>query len=243
MKFTALGLFKIISSALTIFPRMFECADKFIPFTPYLFVSFMIFSILTAAYIWVCHSLTNMVTPRFLDFFKWYTHIDILWKFYQNHIGTSAPNWLRYDHYAPDSQIWYRPIFALKALTYEIYSSWIIQNYFYCIDNISQDQILFSFSTDKDRRTDSRIRRKNTAQPRRESTRASLRFPRMFECPDKFIPFTPYLFIYCMIFLNFDGSLHFGLPLLNQHGDPQFFSHFFKWYTHIDICENFIKII
>ena len=36
-------------------------------------------------------------------------------------------------------------------------------------------QILFSFSTDKDRRTDSRIRRKNTAQPRRESNpRASL---------------------------------------------------------------------
>ena len=30
-------------------------------------------------------------------------------------------------------------------------------------------QILFSFSTDKDRRTDSRVRRKNTAQPRRES--------------------------------------------------------------------------
>ena len=28
---------------------------------------------------------------------------------------------------------------------------------------------LFSFSSDKDRRTDSRIRRKNTAQPRRES--------------------------------------------------------------------------
>ena len=43
MKFTALGLFKIISSALTIFPRMFECPDKFIPFTPYLFVSCMIF--------------------------------------------------------------------------------------------------------------------------------------------------------------------------------------------------------
>ena len=35
-------------------------------------------------------------------------------------------------------------------------------------------QILFSFSTDKDRRTDSRIRRKNTAQPRRES---NPRFP------------------------------------------------------------------
>ena len=30
---------------------------------------------------------------------------------------------------------------------------------------------LFSFSSDKDRRTDSRIRRKNTAQPRRESHR------------------------------------------------------------------------
>ena len=31
------------------------------------------------------------------------------------------------------------------------------------------DRILFSFSSDKDRRTDSRIRRKNTAQPRRWS--------------------------------------------------------------------------
>ena len=66
-------------------------------------------------------------------------------------------------------------------------------------------------------------------------------FPRMFECPDKFIPFTPYLFVSCMIFLNFDGSLLFGLPLHNQHGDPQFFSHFFKWYTHIDILWKFYK--
>ena len=37
-------------------------------------------------------------------------------------------------------------------------------------------QILFSFSTDKDRRTDSRIRRKNTAQPRRESNPRSCEF-------------------------------------------------------------------
>ena len=50
----------------------------------------------------------------------------------------------------------------------------------------------------------------------------------MFECPNKFIAFTPYLFVSVVIFLDFDGSLHFGLPLLNQHGDPQFFSHFFK---------------
>ena len=35
-----------------------------------------------------------------------------------------------------------------------------------CIKKEDWDQILFSFSTDKDRRTDSRIRRKNTAQPR-----------------------------------------------------------------------------
>ena len=53
-------------------------------------------------------------------------------------------------------------------------------------------------------------------------------FPRMFERADKFIPFTPYLFVSFMIFLKFDGSLHFGLPLLNQHGYPQFFLHFFK---------------
>ena len=36
-------------------------------------------------------------------------------------------------------------------------------------EDIERHQILFSFSSDKDRRTDSRIRRKNTAQPRRES--------------------------------------------------------------------------
>ena len=51
-------------------------------------------------------------------------------------------------------------------------------------------------------------------------------FPKMFERADKFIAFTPYLFVAFMIFLNFDGSLHFGLPLFNQHGDPQFFRMF-----------------
>ena len=38
------------------------------------------------------------------------------------------------------------------------------------------NQILFSFSSDKDRRTDNRIRRKNTAQPRRESNPGSCEF-------------------------------------------------------------------
>ena len=38
------------------------------------------------------------------------------------------------------------------------------------------NQILFSFSSDKDRRTDSRIRRKDTAQPRRESNPGSCEF-------------------------------------------------------------------
>ena len=41
---------------------------------------------------------------------------------------------------------------------------------------IIPNQILFSFSSDKDRRTDSRIRRKNTAQPRRESNPGSCEF-------------------------------------------------------------------
>ena len=53
------------------FPRMFERADKFIPFTPYLFLAFPdFFSIVMAAYIWVCHSLTNMVTPSFFRIFS-----------------------------------------------------------------------------------------------------------------------------------------------------------------------------
>ena len=38
---------------------------------------------------------------------------------------------------------------------------------------IIPNQSLFSFSSDKDRRADSRIRRKNTAQPRRESNPGS----------------------------------------------------------------------
>ena len=46
---------------------------------------------------------------------------------------------------------------------------------------------------------------------------------RMFERADKFIAFTPYHFVALTIFLNCNGSLHFGLPLLIQHGDPQFF--------------------
>ena len=50
----------------------------------------------------------------------------------------------------------------------------------------------------------------------------------MFERADKFIAFTPYHIVAFTTFLNYDGSLHFGLPLLIQHGDPQVFSHFFK---------------
>ena len=53
-------------------------------------------------------------------------------------------------------------------------------------------------------------------------------FSRMIERADRFIAFTPYHIVAFTIFLNCDSSLHFGLPLLNQHGDPQFFSHFFK---------------
>ena len=65
-------------------------------------------------------------------------------------------------------------------------------------------------------------------------------FPRMFECADKFIPFTRYLFVNFMIFLNFDDSLHFGLPLNNQHGDPQFFFAFFQM---IYPYRHFVKIL
>ena len=57
----------------------------------------------------------------------------------------------------------------------------------------------------------------------------------MFECGDKFIAFTPYNFVPFTIFLNSDGSLHFGLQLLNQHGNPNFFAFFFQIYTHMDI--------
>ena len=64
-------------------------------------------------------------------------------------------------------------------------------------------------------------------------------FSRMFERADKFIAFTPYHFVAFTIFLICDGSLHFGLPLLNQHGDPQFFSHFFSNDKPIKtFCEN-----
>ena len=66
-------------------------------------------------------------------------------------------------------------------------------------------------------------------------------FSRMFERAEKIIASTPYHFVPLTIFLNWDGSLHFGLPLLIQHGDPQFFSHFFKQYTNIDIFWNFYK--
>ena len=68
-------------------------------------------------------------------------------------------------------------------------------------------------------------------------------FPKMFECAEKFIPFTPYLFVSFMIFVNFYGSLHFGLPLCNQHGDPQFFRIFSNDIPIYTFCENFIKII
>ena len=43
------------------------------------------------------------------------------------------------------------------------------------------------------------------------------------ERADIFIAFTPYHIVPFTILLNYDGSLHFGQPLLNQHGDPQFF--------------------
>ena len=52
---------------------------------------------------------------------------------------------------------------------------------------------------------------------------ALIMFPWRFERADKFIPFPPYHILAFMIFLNCDGTFHFGLPLLNQHGDPQFF--------------------
>ena len=53
-------------------------------------------------------------------------------------------------------------------------------------------------------------------------------YPRMFERADKFISFTPYHFVALTIFLNCNGSLHFDLSLLNQHGDHQFFRIFLK---------------
>ena len=79
MKFLALWWFKTIYSTLIVFARMFERADKFMAFIQYHNVAFTIFSVMTAAYILVCHSLTNMVTPSFFRiFFKWYTHRHFL---------------------------------------------------------------------------------------------------------------------------------------------------------------------
>ena len=65
-------------------------------------------------------------------------------------------------------------------------------------------------------------------------------FARMFELADKFIAFIPYHNVAFTIFLNYDGSLHFGLPLLNQHGDPQFF---FAFLQMIYPCRHFLKIL
>ena len=136
MKFTALGLFKIISSALTMFPRMFECADKFIPFTPYLFVSFMMFLNFDGSLHFGLPLLNQHGDPQFFShFFKSYTHIDILWKFYKNHIGTSGPNKLRYDHYAPNSQIWYCLFLPVKQWREQKSS----QNHFWHNDSVCPD--------------------------------------------------------------------------------------------------------
>ena len=60
-------------------------------------------------------------------------------------------------------------------------------------------------------------------------------FATMFERADIFIAFVAFT-----IFLDFVSSLHFGLSLFIQHGDPSF-SHFFKLYTHIDILWKFYK--
>ena len=66
-------------------------------------------------------------------------------------------------------------------------------------------------------------------------------FPRMFERAGKFIAFAPYLFVAFTIFLNCDGFLHLGLPLLiNQHGDPQFF---FALFQMIYPYRHFVKIL
>ena len=78
----------------------------------------------------VCHFSTNMVTPSFSHCFKLCTNKDIFWKFYKNHIGTSASNLLRYDHYAQDSQIWYQLFLPVKQWREQKSS----QNHFWHID-------------------------------------------------------------------------------------------------------------
>ena len=65
----------------------------------------------------------------FLQILQVCTQNDISWTLYKNHNGTSTPNSQKHDHYATHSQIWYRPIFALKALSYKFYSSAMIQNH------------------------------------------------------------------------------------------------------------------
>ena len=136
MKFTVLGLFKIISCALTIFPRMFECPDKFIPFTPYLFVSCMIFLNFDGSLHFGQPLLNQHGDPQFFfAFFQMIYPYRHLWKFYKNHIGTSAPNLLRYDHYAPDSQIWYWLFLPVKQWREQKSS----QNHFWHNDSVCPD--------------------------------------------------------------------------------------------------------
>ena len=74
-------MIQIASSALITFPRMFERAE----FPSHHTFSWLlqVFSIVTAAYILVCHSVTNMVTP---SFFRIFSNDIPMWTFCENFI-------------------------------------------------------------------------------------------------------------------------------------------------------------
>ena len=97
----------------------------------YVLVVFTIFLNCDCCLQFALQLLNKPVDPQVLSqFLKVCTQNNISWKSYRNHIGTSTPNWPKYDTFATYSQRWYWRCFALIALSYKMYSSLMIQNHF-----------------------------------------------------------------------------------------------------------------